>query len=69
MSQESQNKLSRRTVFAGVGVAGAAAAVAAVSMPPRDQPVRTGQAANPEPDSTGYRVTEHVRRYYQTTRV
>lgn len=60
--------LSRRTLFAGAGTAGAlAAAAAALPLAPT---APAPQAAKPaEPEGDGYRLTEHVRRYYQTTRV
>ncbi len=68
MSQ-SQGKLSRRTLFAGAGTVGAVAAVA--SLLPGAQPAV--QAA-PEPKAApakggGYHLSEHVKHYYQTTRL
>lgn len=62
-------KLSRRTVFAGAGTAGALAAAAALlPKAPADAPP---VATKPEGDDAkgGYQVTQHVLRYYQTTRV
>lgn len=62
-------KLSRRTVFAGAGTAGALAAAAALlPKAPAEAPLA---ATKPEVDSDkgGYQVTQHVLRYYQTTRV
>jgi hypothetical protein len=64
-----QPKLSRRTIFAGAGTAGALAAVAAVlpKAPAEAPPVA---ATGPiEADKGGYQVTQHVLRYYQTARV
>ena len=68
MSQ-SQGKLSRRTLFAGAGTAGAVAAVA--SLMPATKPV---EQAAPEPKAApakggGYHLSEHVKHYYQTTRL
>jgi hypothetical protein len=64
-----QTKLSRRTVFAGAGTAGALAAVAAVlPKAPVDAPAAAA-TAQPEADKGGYQVTQHVLRYYQTARV
>jgi hypothetical protein len=60
--------LSRRTLFAGAGTAGALAAAAALV--PRGQAapaVADGIAPAAQPD--GYRLSEHVKRYYQTARV
>jgi hypothetical protein len=60
-------KLSRRTLFAGVGTAGAIAAATAVV--PR---VASQAAPAAEPRTTperggGYQLSEHVKRYYKTT--
>jgi len=68
MSQ-SQGKLSRRTLFAGAVTAGAVAAVA--SLMPAAKPV---EQAAPEPKVApakggGYHLSEHVKHYYQTTRL
>jgi hypothetical protein len=67
MSQP-KSKLSRRTLFAGAGTLGAIAAVATV-IP------RVVQEAGPAPEPKaaperggGYQLTEHVKRYYKTTR-
>lgn len=68
MSQPA-SKLSRRTLFAGAGTAGALAAASrlwpaapelpAQPVPPREAPPRGG----------GYHLSEHVKRYYKTTRL
>lgn len=60
--------LSRRTVFASAGAAGAAAAAVAV-LPGVAQKSATAEAAAAPRASTGYQLTEHVRRYYQTAKV
>ncbi len=55
----------RRFLIAfGAGAAGAAAAAPAVAGPA----AVVAQAA-PEPQSTGYRETEHIRNYYASTRL
>ena len=64
-----QPKLSRRTLFAGAGTAGALAAVAAVLPKAPAEPAPVATAGQPEADKGGYQVTPHVLRYYQTTRV
>ena len=68
MSQ-AQGKLSRRTLFAGAGTAGAVAAVA--SMLPAVKPAEmAGQQPKAAPaKGGGYQLSEHVKRYYQTTKI
>lgn len=66
----SPTKLSRRTIFAGVGAAGAVAAITAVV--PTQGPVEAAPEASalPKPErGGGYRLSEHVKRYYETTRL
>lgn len=70
MSKTPNSLLSRRRVFAGAGTAGALAAAAAVL--PLGQPHAEQAAAEPKAalDRTGgYQLTEHVKRYYETTKV
>ncbi|MES2483684.1 MAG: formate dehydrogenase [Pseudomonadota bacterium] len=61
--------LSRRSLFAGAGTAGALAAAAqlvpvATPLPPR------GAAPRPAPSrGGGYHLSEHVLKYFKTTRV
>jgi cysteine synthase len=62
--------LSRRTIFAGAGTAGAIAAVA--SLLPAAQPVQEAavEPLKPPPaNGGGYSLSAHVQRYYKTTRV
>lgn len=65
------SKPSRRGFVLGAAVAGAAAA--AVATLPATQP--TAPQAGPEPVPTppanggGYRVSEHIQRYYKTARI
>jgi lipoprotein-anchoring transpeptidase ErfK/SrfK len=66
----STSKLSRRTLFAGAGTAGALAA--AVSVMPSVQSL----AVSPVPVATvkpekggGYALSEHVKQYYKTALV
>jgi hypothetical protein len=60
--------LSRRTLFAGAGTAGALAAAAAL-LPKTAPPVLAAASAAPATAEGGYQLTEHVQRYYQTARV
>ena len=63
------SRLNRRTLFAGAGTVGAVAAVATVL--PRVQPeAPAAAAARPAPTrGGGYNLSEHVKHYYQTTRI
>lgn len=62
--------LSRRRLFAGAGTAAALAGVAAV-LPgvPAAPAAAPATPAAPQVDNGGYRLSEHVQRYYQTARV
>ena len=69
MSEAKLPILSRRKVFAGAGTAGALA-VAAAALPLADRGEAVAAAPRPAPDKGGgYQLTEHVLRYYQTTRI
>ena len=61
--------MSRRTLFAGAATVGAVAAAASV-MPAVRQSAEA-PATQPEPPQRGggYHLSEHVRRYFQTTRL
>lgn len=66
MSQ-AKTSLSRRTLFAGAGTAGALAAAA--TLLPRvveQQAAPTGLKPAPERGG-GYQLTDHVKQYYKTT--
>ena len=65
---ESQNKPRRRGFMLGAAVAGAAAA-AVVTLPKvQGEASQTSEKAPPAPENGGgYRVTEHVKRYYKST--
>lgn len=66
---DSPSKLSRRTIFAGVGVAGAVAAFTRVM--PQDSPpdAVSEPVVKPRPKrGGGYTLSEHVKQYYETTR-
>ena len=65
---ESQTKPRRRGFLLGAAVAGAATA-AVVTLPKvqGSEPI-AGEKAPPAPENGGgYRVSEHVKRYYKTT--
>jgi len=61
-----QNKVARRTFFAGLGLA-AAAGIAAKFSPRTSVPEAADKPAEPQGD--GYRLTEHVKKYYRTTTI
>ena len=66
---DTQTGVQRRRLFAATGTAGALAA-AAVALPRVATPEPQPAAAEREPPgSTGYRLTAHIQRYYQTTKV
>lgn len=64
-----QNKLSRRTLFAGAGTLGALAATATL-MPATQEPVKAQALPKEAPaNGGGYSLSEHVKRYYKTALV
>lgn len=66
---EGRSRLSRRTLFAGAGTAGAVAAVASV-MPVVQTPESAAIEPKPAPErGGGYTLSEHVKHYYRTTRL
>ncbi len=68
--QDQKTAVSRRSLFAGAATVGAVAAATSV-LPSALQGVATQAApALPKPErGGGYTLSEHVKRYYQTTRV
>lgn len=62
-----QSKFTRRTFFAGLGLAAAAGVAAKLSqsgaIPEQVAPTKT------EPKDKGYRLTEHIKKYYRTTTI
>jgi len=61
----STSKLSRRKFLLAFGAGGVATAAAVASKNPQAQP-KKGEAVS---GSKGYQLTEHVRKYYSTTKV
>ena len=69
--QDSQSKPSRRGFFFGAVATGAAAAVV-VALPGVSAPValEAVETELPKPEKGGgYSLSDHVKRYYQTTRL
>lgn len=60
-----QKKIARRTFFAGLGLA-AAAGVAAKLTPNATTAVTQ---APDTPQGDGYRLSEHIKKYYRTTTI
>jgi hypothetical protein len=66
---ESSAPVARRGLLAGAGVAaGAAMAAHLASRGVAPQPEETAEKAKPSGEPAGYRLTAHVRRYYETTK-
>jgi hypothetical protein len=61
------SKLNRRKFLAAIGVGSAAAAAAVVASRPEAHGAKRKSAS--APSGKGYHLTEHVRRYYETTKV
>ncbi|RJF99833.1 hypothetical protein [Noviherbaspirillum saxi] len=62
-----QSKIARRTFFAGLGLAAAAGVAAKLSLKSV-----VPEAIAPSPNETqgnGYRLTEHIKKYYRTTTI
>ena len=68
MSQP-KSKLSRRTLFAGAGTAGALAAAATLLPGAVQDTAALPQINEPPAKGGGYQLTEHVKRYYKSTLV
>jgi hypothetical protein len=59
----------RRQLVVGAGVAAGAAVAAAAALRPRAEEPREVAGSDPAaPKAEGYRLTDHVLRYYETTR-
>lgn len=59
------SRISRRNFLAVVGAGGVATAAAAVAKKRQGQPGKAAATAS----GKGYQLTEHVRKYYDTTKV
>ena len=64
-----KSKLSRRHLFAAAGTAGAVAAAASLVPGAVQETVAEPPANEPPERGGGYRLSEHVKRYYRTTLV
>lgn len=61
--------VSRRTLFAGAGTVGALAAVASLLPSVRDASAPEQTRQEPPTRGGGYQLSEHVQRYFKTTRI
>jgi hypothetical protein len=68
--RDPKKSLDRRTMLAGASTVGALAAAAAVLPAVQTAPPPTAAGVQPTLDAAGgYRLTEHVKRYYASTRI
>ncbi len=67
---EKSSPVSRRSLFAGAATVGAVAAAASVLPTVVKNNLPAAAPAMPKPErGGGYSLSEHVQRYYKTTRV
>jgi hypothetical protein len=64
---DKKNVIARRTFFSGLGVV--AAAAAALKLAHRIPSSDSATAAQNEPEGDGYRLTEHIKKYYRSTTI
>jgi hypothetical protein len=62
---EKKQAITRRSFFAGIGLVTAAGAVVKLGAPAAL--VASVPTAALEPEGSGYRLTEHVKKYYRST--
>lgn len=62
---EQKSKIGRRSFFSGLALLAVAGAALKLSRPAPDAGVTGALQAQPEGD--GYRLTEHIKKYYRTT--
>jgi hypothetical protein len=67
-ASSSSPTVGRRSLVAGVGVAGAVAVTAQVVRQTRADPEEKAQPPGTATEAKGYRLTAHVQRYYETTK-
>jgi len=61
-----QSNSGRRSFFAGMGALAAAGIAAKIANSPPDT---TPPAEAEPPPGNGYRLTEHIKKYYRTTKI
>ena len=60
---------NRRTFIKCAAIVGGIAALTGLRRPAEAGPAQAAPAPPAEPTSAGYRLTEHVKRYYETARL
>lgn len=60
-------KIARRSFFAGLGLIASAGIAAKLTAKSVTEPVAGSASAEPQGD--GYRLTEHIKKYYRTTAI
>ena len=60
-------KIKRRSLLTGMGIA--AAGMLALKASPVGQQKTETVTQNSEPEGEGYRLTEHIKKYYRTTTI
>lgn len=65
-----KNNVSRRVLFAGAGTAGfLAVAAGLVAKAPSEAEALSNEVKPPPERGGGYRLSDHVKHYYRTTRL
>ena len=65
-----QTKAARRSFFTGLGLVATAAAVAKLTPSTSSVSAQSGSTSAPqEPQGEGYRLSEHIKKYYRTTTI
>jgi len=67
-SPQASPPAKRRSLLLGAGVAGVAA-IAAKTLPVAPEAAAAASPKRPVDDKGGYQLTQHVLRYYETTKV
>lgn len=62
-----QNKIARRSFFAGLGLIATAGIAAKLSR--KTGTISAEESATAEPKGNGYRLSEHIKKYYRTTTI
>lgn len=65
--EDNQNKIARRSFFAGLGLAAGAGVIA--KLLPTSPTSSAQDSASQEPQDGRYRLSEHIKKYYRTTAI